>query len=129
MRIISDRSQLNLPNRSITENDNLEQLTNKRQKLNKGQRNVDEFYSSATIDEKTNRAIDNALLKFLVVCGIPFSAIENPFFIEFVKKLRPAYNPPSRQTLSEKTLGHQIAEVTVKQDKIIKSEKNLTLGK
>ncbi|EXX63887.1 hypothetical protein RirG_148050 [Rhizophagus irregularis DAOM 197198w] len=34
------------------------------------------------------------------MCNIPFSIIENPWFIDLIKTLQPGYDPPSRQVLS-----------------------------
>ncbi|CAG8769736.1 471_t:CDS:1, partial [Racocetra fulgida] len=43
---------------------------------------------------------DRALLKFFVCCGIPFSIVEHPFFLEFVKYLNQAYESPKQTYLS-----------------------------
>jgi hypothetical protein len=55
------------------------------------------------------------------VCGIPWHVIENPFFIELLKTLRPGYIPPSKEILSGKLLSQETAVVN---QRIVKELKN-----
>ncbi|CAG8833044.1 37285_t:CDS:2 [Gigaspora margarita] len=52
--------------------------------------------------------INRALVKAFIVCGIPFYIIKNLFFVELLKTLRLAYEPPSRNILS----GHFLEQET-----------------
>ncbi|PKK79757.1 hypothetical protein RhiirC2_842359 [Rhizophagus irregularis] len=53
--------------------------------------------------------IDRACVKAFAVCGIAWHVIENPFFIKFLKTLRPGYTPPSKEVLSGKLLSQESA--------------------
>ena len=64
-----------------------------------------------------------------VYCNIPFSIIENPFFIEALKHLRPDYNPSSREYLFSWLLDNEIVSVNLKVDTTFKFCNNLTLGR
>ena len=55
--------------------------------------------------------------------------IENPFFIEFLKTLRPGYTPPSKEVLSGKLLSQETAVVNTRIIKKLKNTVNLTLCK
>ncbi|CAG8821197.1 11933_t:CDS:2, partial [Dentiscutata erythropus] len=73
--------------------------------------------------------IDFAFLKAFICCGISFSIIETPFFINALKLLNEKYNPPSRTTLSTTLLYIEVARITLKMNKEIKNLQNLTLAK
>ncbi|CAB5127051.1 unnamed protein product [Rhizophagus irregularis] len=62
----------------------------------KGNKELEKGYS----DE-----IHRSITKAFVMCNIPFSIIENPWFIDLIKTLQPGYDPPSRQVLSGTLLG------------------------
>ncbi|RGB30816.1 hypothetical protein C1646_764833 [Rhizophagus diaphanus] len=53
--------------------------TNRKQKL-------DTDSSAAEIDADKKDRIDQALIQYFVCCGIPFSTINHPYFIDFVQK-------------------------------------------
>ncbi|KAI9137372.1 hypothetical protein BKA69DRAFT_922188 [Paraphysoderma sedebokerense] len=55
-----------------------------------------------TADQKWD--IDDCLTKFIVTSGIPFQTLENYYFIEFLQKLCPSYDPPSRKQFVTKYL-------------------------
>src|ERR1700722_13497384 len=59
---------------------------------------VDYIENTKLIKERI-KEIDHVLVKAFVVYGIPWQTIENPFFIEFLKTLRLAYTPPSKDVL------------------------------
>jgi hypothetical protein len=44
--------------------------------------------------------LDVLLLRFMVMNGIPFNAIDSESFLDFVKTLRPLYNPPGEGFVS-----------------------------
>jgi hypothetical protein len=60
--------------------------------------------------------------------GISFNTIGNPYFLEFLKQLRPAYTPPNRKTLSVNFLNDEIININKKIDLDIQKNSNLTLG-
>ncbi|CAH1766333.1 12642_t:CDS:2, partial [Entrophospora sp. SA101] len=60
-------------------------------------------------------------------CGIPFSTVSHPFFVDFVKSLCFEYNPPGKTTLSTIILNKEISSVLNKINEELKNEDNLTL--
>src|SRR3954447_25498971 len=84
--------------------------------------------SSAELDINQADKIDQALVRFFVCCGIPFSTVDHPYFIDFVKSLCFGYNPPKRTTLSTTILNKEISGVLTKIKQELKYEENLTLG-
>ena len=68
-------------------------------------------------------------MKSFVICGIPWHAIENPFFVEFLKTLRPEYIPPSKEKLSGELFDHEVAVVNSQIIRELKNSTNLTLCK
>lgn len=111
---------------------NLDKVTAKKRKLNDGgsaQTRISEFNESTKLSDDRIHEINRACVKAFVVCGIPWHTIENPFFIEFLKTLRPAFNPPSKETLSGKLLSQETAVVNQRVIKQMKSSTNLTLCK
>src|SRR5436189_290646 len=61
--------------------------------------------------ESTTDQINHTLVKAFVICGIAWHIIENPFFIDFLKTLRPSYQPPSRKVLSGRLLAQEAAVI------------------
>jgi len=89
---------------------------------------LDEFLESTAIPDKRIESINRALIKAFVCCGLPWRLIEHPFFIEFLKQLRPAYTPPSRKFIAENLLINEIIRIDTNLYKSLKDSKNLTLG-
>ncbi|CAG8436711.1 10285_t:CDS:2 [Scutellospora calospora] len=48
--------------------------------------------------------LDQKLAQFFYSAGIPFSAIENLYWIDFIHTIRPSYNSPNHQQLANKLL-------------------------
>jgi hypothetical protein len=94
-----------------------------------GQQGIGDFYESKELPEHKVQAINNALIKAFVCCGISFSIIDNPFFRELLYQLRPNYVPPSRKVLSGSMLNHEAVIVNNKMKKELGNMNNLTLGK
>ena len=63
------------------------------------------------------------------MCNLPFHLITNPYFIDLLQQLRPAYKPPSRQVLSGRLLDLQVVKINQKLHQLFENNKNLTLGK
>src|SRR4051812_26453769 len=66
---------------------------------------INEHFQSSSIEEQRNKLINKSLVKFFTCCGVSFSIVEHPFFVDFAKTLCPGYNPPSRTTLSTTLLN------------------------
>lgn len=88
----------------------------------------DHWDDESEITKSRKKRIDQAWVKAFVGCGIPFSAIENPFFIDAIKSLHPAYDPPSRNHLSGTLLNYEVIKINSKVENILKNAENLTLG-
>ena len=63
------------------------------------------------------------------MCNIPFSVIENSYFVDLIKTLQPGYDPPSRQILSGILLQAEVARVNVRITNELDNESNFTIGK
>ncbi|KAK3246606.1 hypothetical protein CYMTET_43862 [Cymbomonas tetramitiformis] len=60
---------------------------------------------------KEESAVLNVLPAIMLfACAIPFAVIESPFFIAFLKAIRPAYKPPGREHLRGSLLDDVYAE-------------------
>jgi|ERR1700722_1415728 hypothetical protein len=84
--------------------------------------------SSAEIDINQKEKIDQALIRFFVCCGIPFSVVDHPYFVDFIKSLCLSYNSPKRTALSTTIFNKEISIVLTKIKEELKYEENLTLG-
>ena len=80
------------------------------------------------IDEVRIEKINKTLIRFFVYCGIPFSIVDSPFFINFTKSLCYRYKLPKRTTLSTRYLDSEIADITLKIEEELCNQSNLTLG-
>jgi hypothetical protein len=103
-------------------------LSISRTKHSSEQISLDEFLESTAIPNKCIESINRALIKAFVCCGISWRIIEHPFFVEFLKQLRPAYTPPSRKFMVENLLINEIIRIDTDLYKLLKDTKNLTLG-
>jgi hypothetical protein len=102
--------------------------TNKKRKVT-GQTILDEYHD---IDEPLPKGridrINRALIKLFVCCGIAFHIVESPFFIDFLKELNSAYDPPSREILSNRIFEGELGNINSKVAKELEQSDNLTLG-
>ena len=80
------------------------------------------------IDDLKIENANKALVRFFVCCGIPFSVVDSPFFIDFTKSLCYGYELPKRTTLSNRHLNAEIATITLKIEEELRNSTNLTLG-
>ncbi|CAB4384468.1 unnamed protein product [Rhizophagus irregularis] len=62
------------------------------------------------------------------MCNIPFSIIENPWFIDLIKTLQPGYDPPSRQVLSGTLLESEISRVNIRIMNELSADNNFTIA-
>ncbi|CAG8801134.1 23866_t:CDS:2, partial [Dentiscutata erythropus] len=79
------------------------------------------------LSEERIYSINRSLLKAFTVCGIPFSAIENPFFIDLLQNLCPTYQPPSRVVLAGRLLDQKHSKIIIKHEAIFNELENLTI--
>lgn len=84
--------------------------------------------SSAEIDIDKKDKIDQSLVRWFVCCGIPFSIVDHPYFVDFIENFCFGYNPPKRTALSTTILNKEISVVLSKIKQELKYEENLTLG-
>lgn len=103
------------------------QIPKKRKKA-VGQTSLSDFYESTTLTTERLDAINTSLIRAFIVCNLPFHLIMNPYFIDLLQQLRPAYKPPSRQVLSGRLLDSQVVKVNQKLYQLFENNKNLTLG-
>ncbi|RHZ49610.1 hypothetical protein Glove_519g54 [Diversispora epigaea] len=97
-------------------------------KRRRAQSSVTSFYESSSIDVVKEERCTRALTRYFICCGIPFSTIEHPFCIDFIKSLCPGYNPPGRNFLSTTLINIELTYVQVTIEEDLTNEKNLTLG-
>ncbi|EXX63807.1 hypothetical protein RirG_148840 [Rhizophagus irregularis DAOM 197198w] len=72
----------------------------KKRKTQVDQRELTHWFKSTNINSQKKASITRALVHTFICCGILFSIIENPFFIEFLHEMRPGYEPPTSELLS-----------------------------
>jgi hypothetical protein len=100
----------------------------KKRKVQAEQREITDWFDHDDISPQKAASITCALVRAFTSCGISFSIIENPFFIEFLYKMRPGYVPPSHELLSGRLLDQETARINKKINKVIEASENLTLG-
>jgi len=105
-----------------------ENVTGKKRNSNE-QKNLEDFFETQSLSQEKKANIEISLIKLFVCCGLSWRLIEHPFFIDFVKQLRPSYDPPNRKTLSGSLLDDEILRVNTKVYRLLEKESNLTLGK
>ena len=62
-----------------------------------------------------------------VMCGLPFSIIENPWFVNALKSLRPNYNLLIHEYLVSSLLNNKAVRINYEIEITLKNSKNLTL--
>ena len=75
----------------------------------RGQKQVDDYYESATIEPSHQKEIEQALVMMFICCGISFRIVESPFFINLLKALNPGFVLPSCELLSGCLLDIKVA--------------------
>lgn len=93
------------------------------------QKTLEEYYDALPLSEEKRIKIELSLIRLFVCCGLSWRLVEHPYFVEFIKELRSAYNLPNRKTLSGTLLDNEILRVNTEIYQLIKKEKNLTLCK
>ena len=88
------------------------EVPNKKRKFN-DQSSISNFYKSKKLEKGYCDNVDRTITKAFVMSNIPFSVIENPWFIDMLKTLQPGYDPPSRQVLSGTLLQAELSRINV----------------
>ncbi|CAH1769508.1 8676_t:CDS:2, partial [Entrophospora sp. SA101] len=109
---------------SISTTNSRKSSNSKKRKINN---NLHSYYENTDCNLEQKQKLDQALLCAFVVYGIPWNVISNPFFIDFVKLAKPGYDPATCKELSGQLLNQEIARITIKLNKLVKSERNMTL--
>jgi hypothetical protein len=91
--------------------------------------NISSFFEPKKLEKGKIENIDRKITKTFVMCNIPFSTVENPWFIDLIKSLQPGYDPPSRRTLSGSLLEAELARINMKINNELDKESNFTIGK
>src|SRR5204863_314255 len=74
----------------------------------KKQKKITASFESIEIENSKVKRINHALTRLFVCCGIPFSIVSNPFFIDFVKSLCPAYELPNCVTFAGSWVNQEL---------------------
>jgi len=93
------------------------------------QTNVLSFFESKKLEKGKIKNINYIITKTFVMCNIPFSIVENPWFIDLIKSLQPGYDLPSRRILSGSLLEAEVARINIKINNELDKENNFTIGK
>ncbi|GES85567.1 ribonuclease H-like domain-containing protein [Rhizophagus clarus] len=104
------------------------ELTTKKQRLNDGQTSIRSFYKNKELEKGYSDEIHRSIMKAFVMCNIPFSIIENPWFIDLIKTLQPGYDPPSRQVLSGTLLESETSHVNIRIMNELSADNNFTIA-
>jgi BED zinc finger len=81
--------------------------SNKRQKI---QKPIENYADKCSSEEQ--KEINQYLARAIFGGGLPLSLVEDEYFIAFCKKLRPAYELPTRKKLSTDLLDNTYKDVT-----------------
>jgi hypothetical protein len=97
-------------------------------KAKTSQKKITSIFESSELEESKIVRCNRALTRLFVCCGIPFSVVSNPFFIDFVKSLCPAYELPDRVTLAGSWMNQELVNILTVADIEVRSSGNITLG-
>ena len=104
----------------------LEEPPHKRQR----QSSIQNFYNKEkNLEKGCSDVINRSVTKAFVMYNIPFSIIENPWFIDMVKTLQLSYVPPTRQVLSGTLLEAELSRTNIQVFNELAKESNCTIGK
>ncbi|KAL1914977.1 uncharacterized protein VTP21DRAFT_7682 [Calcarisporiella thermophila] len=71
--------------------------------------------------------VDELLAKALFSEGVAFDFVENEYFRQFLKKIRPGYNPISRSRLADSILSKIFGDVKQELDQSLENSENICL--
>jgi len=72
--------------------------------------------------------INRSLLRCIVLCNLPYSIVDHPFFMDYSRRLRPMYTLPSASYLSDELLWSELARIELINDEKLSRATNLTLA-
>jgi hypothetical protein len=107
----------------------LEEPPNKMQKRTNEQTSIRSFYKTKKVEKGYSDEIDRSITKAFVMSNIPFSVIENPWFMDMIKTLQPGYDLPTRQTLSGTLLQAELSRINLRIFNELNKATNCTIGK
>src|SRR5437764_7936960 len=85
-------------------------------------------FETIEIENSKVKRINHTLTRLFVCYRIPFSIVSNPFFINFVKSLCPAYELPNCVTFAGSWVNQELVTVTTIIYNKAQSSINITLG-
>ncbi|GET62172.1 ribonuclease H-like domain-containing protein [Rhizophagus irregularis DAOM 181602=DAOM 197198] len=92
------------------------------------QTGIKNFYGGGKIEKGRSDELDRVITKAYVMCNIPFSTIDNPWFIDMIKALEPGYDPPSRRVLNGTLLEAELSRVNARVNNELEKESNFTIA-
>ncbi len=98
---------------------------NKRQKLS-----ITDYWSNKNqvLSENLKNNINRSITIAFIMCDLPFSIIENSWFVDALKLLWSNYNLPIREYLVSLLLNNEAIRINYEIKIVLKNSKNLTLG-
>ncbi|GET66712.1 ribonuclease H-like domain-containing protein [Rhizophagus irregularis DAOM 181602=DAOM 197198] len=92
------------------------------------QTGIKNFYGGGKIEKGRSDELDRVITKAYVMCNIPFSTIDNPWFIDMIKALEPGYDPPSRRVLNGTLLEAELSRVNARVNNELEKESNFIIA-
>ncbi|VDB95632.1 unnamed protein product [Peniophora sp. CBMAI 1063] len=91
----------------------------------RGSMTLDGWIDYPLTDEQIHEA-NLRLFRFVVSANIPFTAVDNHYFIEFLAFIRPMYESPTRYVLSHSIFDTELANIFLSDRERLRNEKFLT---
>ena len=118
-------NEIGLENESSLSSSKTEEPPTKKSK----QTTVSNFFEKKKLEKGKIDEIDRTMTKTFVMANIPFSVIKNPWFVDLIKILQPAYDVPSHRMLGGTLLQAELAKTNIKIENKLSREENFTIGK
>jgi hypothetical protein len=103
-------------------NNNNETATKKKQKK------ITSMFESSELEKAKITRYNCALTQLFICCSLPFKVVFNPFFIDFIKNLCPAYELPNCVMLAGPWINQELINILTITNNEVKSSRNITLG-
>ncbi|GAQ83561.1 hypothetical protein KFL_001530040 [Klebsormidium nitens] len=91
------------------------------------QKQISYHVDTASVLPQQKKIYDHKLLMLFVMRNIPFMVASDPYFLDFVRALRPNYAPAGDYTLRHSTLLEEAARVELAVRKKVESQGHVTL--
>ncbi|KAG6220306.1 hypothetical protein E4U44_008567 [Claviceps purpurea] len=72
-----------------------------------------------SIEDGENESLREELADVIFSTGLPFNIVEHPKVLAFLKRLRPAFTPPTRHAIANKYLDRAYASMKTKFDETL----------